>query len=72
MYASRAGDAPALKPVGPVALVDAPGGKAVRLDGQGYLEAPVYPRLVLHGSYTVEAWIRPGKQRMLALWRRGA
>jgi hypothetical protein len=47
--------------VGEVKMVDAPKGKAVRLEGKGHLEVANDPKLKLAKSCTLEAWIRPGK-----------
>jgi len=47
------------KIVGEVQVVDAPGGKAIRLTGDGYLEVANDPRLNLRAC-TLAAWIRPG------------
>jgi len=43
--------------VGRVEVVDAPVGKAVRLDGGGYLEVADHPRLDLTQAMTLAAWV---------------
>ena len=48
--------------VGEVAIVDSPQGKAVRLDGKGYLEVGNSPRLELTTGCTLAAWICPQEQ----------
>jgi len=47
--------------VGEVKMADSPQGKAVRLEGKGYLEVANDPKLKLTQACTLEAWIRPGK-----------
>jgi hypothetical protein len=49
------------KAVGEVKPVDGPNGKAVRLEGKGYLEVDSDPALKLTKACTLAAWIRPGK-----------
>lgn len=59
-FVSKVGAHLRAKIVGQVEVVDAPGGKAVRLDGSGYLEIASHPTLDLIEACTLEAWIRPG------------
>jgi len=47
--------------VGQVGVVEAPGGKAIRFTGEGYLEVGLDPRLALRDAYTLDAWICPQK-----------
>ena len=50
------------KIVGDVAVVDSPGGlpgKALHLDGKGYLEIPHHKTLNCLGGVTLAAWVRP-------------
>jgi hypothetical protein len=54
------GDLPA-KASGPVEVVDAPGGKAARLTGKGYLEVADCPKLRLTKACTLAAWVTPAK-----------
>jgi len=61
LMANALGDFLPAKMVGDVKLVDGPKGKAVSLDGRGYLEVANDPRLKLTKGCTLEAWIRPGK-----------
>jgi hypothetical protein len=49
------------KAVGKVDVVDAPSGKALRLDGSGYLEIARNPALDFIEACTIEAWIRPAE-----------
>jgi len=56
--AGGAGGLPA-RVVGQVDLVEAPGGKAVRLSGQGYLEVAHHEKLDLRRAITLAAWVRP-------------
>ncbi|MGB2820303.1 MAG: DUF5703 domain-containing protein [Phycisphaerae bacterium] len=60
-FANRAGTELPAKVVGDVASVDAPGGKAVRLSGKGYLEVPHHARLDLREAVTLAAWVRPAE-----------
>lgn len=48
------------KIVGQVTTVDSPHGKAIRLDGQGYLEVAHDSRLDITGGLTLAVWLRPG------------
>jgi hypothetical protein len=58
-FASRgSADLPA-RIVGRADVVDAPGGKALRLTGAGYVEVAHHARLDLRKSVTLAAWIRP-------------
>jgi hypothetical protein len=59
--ANALGDFLPAKIVGEVKVVDGPKGKAVSLEGRGYLEVANDPRLKLTKGCTLEAWIRPGK-----------
>ncbi len=61
MMANAVGDFLPAKVIGEVKAVDGPKGKAVSLDGRGYLEVANDPRLKLTKSCTMETWIRPGK-----------
>jgi hypothetical protein len=47
------------KVVGTVEVVEAHDGKALRLDGSGYLEVAPHPALDLTNACTLEAWVRP-------------
>ncbi len=47
--------------VGDIEMADSPGGKAVRLDGRGYLEVAHDAKLDLTEACTLCAWIRPGE-----------
>lgn len=38
-----------------------PGGRALRLSGEGYVEVAHSPKLVLTDAYTLTAWVRPKK-----------
>ncbi|MCX5684723.1 MAG: DUF5703 domain-containing protein, partial [Planctomycetota bacterium] len=58
--AAPAADLPA-KASGPVEVVDAPGGKAARLTGKGYLEVADCPKLRLTRACTLAAWVAPAK-----------
>ena len=60
-FVNDRGDHLPAKIVGPVAVVDSPHGKAIHLDGTGYLEVAADPRLDLAEGCTLAAWIRPGK-----------
>lgn len=59
-FANLTGGLPA-KIVGQVEVVDGPGGKAIRLGGEGYLEVANDPRIQLTKGCTLDAWIRPDK-----------
>jgi hypothetical protein len=54
------GNLPA-KASGPVEVVDAPGGKAARLTGKGWLEVADSPKLGLTKACTLAAWVAPAK-----------
>lgn len=58
-FVSKTGVRLRAKPVGKVAVVDTPIGKALRLDGSGYLEVARHAALDLTEACTLEAWIRP-------------
>ncbi len=60
IFPNALGDHLPARAMGEVQVVDAPGGKAVRLAGKGYLEVAHDPRLQLARNCTLEAWIRPG------------
>jgi hypothetical protein len=47
------------KAVGKLDVADGPAGRALKLDGEGYLEVPRHPSLDLSEACTLEAWIRP-------------
>ena len=54
------------KIVGKVDVVDAtgaggPGGKAIRLTGEGYVEVAHNPKLILTDAYALSAWVLPKK-----------
>ncbi len=57
--ANVAGSDLTAKVVGDTERVESPGGRALRLNGKGYLEVAHDPRLVLESAYTLEAWVRP-------------
>ncbi len=61
VFPNEAGTGLAAKTVGEVEVVDAPGGKAVRLGGKGYLEVARDPKLDLTEACTLCAWIRPAQ-----------
>jgi hypothetical protein len=61
IMANSVGDFLPAKVIGQVKVVDGPKGKAVSLDGRGFLEVANDPRLKLTKSCTLETWIRPGK-----------
>ena len=48
--------------VGQTSLVDSPHGKAIRLDGRGYLEIQTAAELNFSAACTLAAWICPKKQ----------
>ena len=54
------GDFLPAKIVGQAEVVDAPCGKVLQLNGQGYLEVAPDPRLDLTSDATLEAWFSPG------------
>jgi hypothetical protein len=58
-FASRAGFRLPARIVGKAEVVTAPSGKALRLDGSGYLEITPHPSLDLTNACTLEAWICP-------------
>jgi len=59
-FPNEAGTGLPARIVGDLGLVDSPGGKAVLLDGRGYLEVAHDARLDLAEACTLCAWIRPG------------
>ncbi len=59
LFVSRVPDPLMARAIGEVEVVDAPGGKAIRLTGRGYLEVRHGARLNLRNAVTLEAWIRP-------------
>jgi len=58
-FVSKAGPRLRARVVGKVDVTDAAAGKALRLDGAGYLEIARHPALNLVEACTLEAWIRP-------------
>jgi hypothetical protein len=60
-FANAASETLPARVVGEIQTVDSPGGKALRLDGRGYLEIPDDPRLDLTRACTLEAWIAPAE-----------
>jgi hypothetical protein len=60
VFPNALGDHLPARAMGEFQVVDAPGGKAIRLGGKGYLEIAQDPRLQLARNATLEAWIRPG------------
>jgi hypothetical protein len=60
-FTSKSASRLTAKAVGNIDVVDAPSGKAVRLDGSGYLEIAQLPLLDFTEACTLEAWIRPAK-----------
>ena len=60
VFVSKAKSGLPAKAVGKIEVVDAPAGKAARLDGSGYLEIARHPSLDLTEAGTLEAWICPG------------
>jgi len=61
-FANAAGDGPPARIVGNASPVDSPHGKALRLDGTGYLEIPNSPRLNFSVACTLAVWICPKEQ----------
>ena len=57
-FANRAPAPLPAKVVGEVEVVDAPGGKAARLGGKGYLEVAHHEKLDLRRAITLAAWVR--------------
>lgn len=49
------------KIVGRATMTDSPHGKAIHLDGEGFLQTANDPRLHLTGGLTLAIWIRPDK-----------
>ncbi|MCD6304198.1 MAG: hypothetical protein J7M21_04470, partial [Planctomycetes bacterium] len=58
-FADRVAGGEAATVVGEVAAGEAPAGKAVRLDGRGYLQVPDCARLDARKALTLAAWVRP-------------
>ena len=58
-FPSVAGGAKAAKAVGIVESLESSVGKALRLNGESYLEVPHSPALDLREAVTLAAWIRP-------------
>jgi hypothetical protein len=58
-FVSKTGTRLRAKVVGSADVVDTPVGKALRLDGSGYLEVARDPRLDLTEACTLETWICP-------------
>lgn len=61
VFVSRAGARLAARIAGTVEVVDAPTGKAIRLNGSGFLEVAQHPALNLTEACTLEAWIKPAE-----------
>lgn len=61
VMANALGDFLPANVIGEAKVVEGPKGKAVSLEGKGYLEVADDPRLKLTKGCTLEAWVRPGK-----------
>ncbi len=59
VFANQAGPGLPAKVIETVTVVDSPGGKALRLDGRGFVEIADDPRLDLTEACTMSAWIKP-------------
>ncbi len=60
-FVSSAGSHLRARSIGPVPVVDSPAGKAIRLDGTGYLEIAACPELDLTEACTLAAWVCPAE-----------
>ena len=58
---NAAQEAFAARVVGELTPEEAPGGRALRFSGKGYLQIDFDPRLNLAGPYTLDAWVCPGE-----------